>query len=145
MVERFWQGPLLFSTRGRRERAQRSPERAQQRLHHDRTVTKHSLEVSSPMRARHLDRARALRILSLLTCWLTRALRCAPRRDETCGLLLQERTRSLPGLVHQGTLHQATGPHPVHRGDRLHQRWSAGQTCCREWRSVHGLRNRNGI
>ena len=27
-------------------------------------------------------------------------------------------------MVHQGTLHQSTGPHPVHRGDRL---TSAGQ------------------
>ena len=27
-------------------------------------------------------------------------------------------------MVHQGTLHQSTGPHSVHRGDRL---TSAGQ------------------
>ena len=35
-------------------------------------------------------------------------------RDEACGLLLRQRLRSLPGLVHQGILHQARGPHPVH-------------------------------
>ena len=51
---------------------------------------------------------------------------------------------SLQGLVHQGTLHQATRPHPVHGGDSLHQRWTASRTCCWEWRSVHGLRNHNG-
>ena len=92
--------PLLLSTRGRRERAERIPERAQQRLHHDRTVTKHfPSEVSSPQCARHLDRSSAPRILRLLICWLTRTLRCAPRAR--CGL----RTPPATGLVHQGTLH----------------------------------------
>ena len=58
-------------------------------------------------------------------------------RDEACGFFLRQRIRSLPGLVHQGTLDQVTGPPPVHRGDRL-------QTYCWEWERVHGLRDRNG-
>ena len=42
--------------------------------------------------------------------------------DEACEFLQRQRIRSLPGSVHHGTLHQARGPHPVLRSDRLHQR-----------------------
>ena len=52
--------------------------------------------------------------------------------DSSC-----DNASGLPGLVHQGTLDQVTGPPPVHRGDRLH-------TYCWEWESVHGPRDRNG-
>ena len=76
-------------------------------------------EVSSPLGARHLHRECAEDFEP--SHLLANMLRVPRWCDEACEFLERHHIRPLPGLVHQGTLHQARGSHPVHRSDRLHQ------------------------
>ena len=67
----------------------------------------------------------------LLICWYIAVC------DVACGLLLQQvwYIRALP--IYRTTSCPLRLP--------LKQCWSTGQTCCREWGNVHGLRNHSGI